>query len=104
MNTFKNQRERLIELFSRTDKNEIAKEIDIILQDHVTDIGTRLECEFLFRDTEGVFLASTCYVTPPRKGEFIELKQATYEIIKVIHVFNCSHEAGKIIVKKVNDV
>ncbi|WP_102980140.1 hypothetical protein [Chryseobacterium scophthalmum] len=104
MSEFKKQHERLADLFLMTDKNEIAKEIDILLQDHVSDIATRLESEFHYHDTEGSFLASTCYIMPPRTGEFIELKQNIYEIIKVIHTFNCMREAGKIIVKKVKEV
>lgn len=91
---------RLENLFNLKDKSKIAVEIDIILDDHASTITVRLEAEFHFRNESGDFIASTCYVTPPRVGEFIRIgKLKEYEIVKVIHNFNSSSEAGIIIIK-----
>ncbi|MFP7656118.1 hypothetical protein [Chryseobacterium proteolyticum] len=91
---------RLIDLFEMTDRNEIAKEIDILLDDMISSIGVRLEREFNFQDHEGNYVANTCYISPPRVDDYITVREKMYKIVKVIHCYE-TNAAGTIIVELV---
>jgi Tfp pilus assembly ATPase PilU len=92
--------ERIVNLFEMTDRNEIAKEIDIILDDMISSIGVRLEREFTFKDSEGAHIASTCYVSPPRVDDYITVKDKMYKILKIVHCYE-TNASGTIIVELV---
>ncbi|MCJ8153201.1 hypothetical protein MKJ01_05425 [Chryseobacterium sp. SSA4.19] len=93
-------KQRIEYLFELRDKDQIAEEIENIIDDAVSDIAVRLESEFHYYLPGGIFVASSCYVSPPGIGQSIKIKDSIYKIHDVIHAFNSSQESGKIIVEK----
>ena len=96
----KTTKDRLKDLFQMTNKEEIAKEIDILLDDFASTIMVRVEREFTFEDDKGKFLASSCYVSPPSVGEFITISSRMYKVTNVLHCFE-SNASGTIILEGV---
>lgn len=102
MKTFK---EQLLNLLGLKTKEEAAEELSIILNEYISSIASRLESEFIFRDSDtGEDIGGSCYVTPPSKGEFYITDKAIYEVIQVTHSYKPMREAGRIQVKKVRDL
>lgn len=79
------------------------------LEKLVTSITVMLEREYIFRDfdlgtdEEVNHVASSCFVTPPAKGEYFVTDKGIYEVLTVTHVFDSARRAGVIWVKKVSD-
>lgn len=83
--------ERLQDLFNLSDKKEIAKEINDLLDDFASTITTKLEREFYFKNTDGVSLGSSGYVSPPRTGDHLIIGGTEYLIKKVTHAANSNN-------------
>ncbi|MCT3814527.1 hypothetical protein CMT92_07365 [Elizabethkingia anophelis] len=98
-------KERLRSLLDLTSKDEIAEEIDIILDDYMTSMAVRLEREYHFKDFDtDEIVAGGCFVTPPMKGEFYVAGKNIYEVMQVTHVHDSSRRAGTIYVNKVREI
>lgn len=95
----KTVKERIEDLFELTDKKEIAKEIDILLDDFASTIMVRLEREFCFYVMTGEILGSSCYVSPPAIGEQIIINEGLYIVISVTHTLK-SRESGSITLQR----
>lgn len=95
--------ENILKMLNQKDPAEFAKWLDVILDDLASTIDNRAVCEFTFTEigTQN-FIASSCYVTPPAKGEYIKVNDSFYEVISVMHTFHRDTEPGSILVKKVD--
>lgn len=101
----KTLKQSLLDLLGLTSKEEIAKEINSILDDYKSSIAVRLEREYIFSNIDTKeYIASDCFVSPPIKGEFYITGDAIYEVIQVTHSYKSMQEAGRIQVKKVREL
>jgi hypothetical protein len=92
--------QNIVKMLAQKNPEDFAYWLDVILDDLASTIDNRAVCEFHIVETgTKKDLASTCYVTPPAKGEFIKIKNLLYEVVLVVHTFDRSHEAGKILVR-----
>lgn len=92
--------QNIVNMLAQKNPEDFAYWLDIILDDLASTIDNRAVCEFHLVDAATKKdLASTCYVTPPAKGEFIKIQNLLYEVVLVVHTFDRSAEAGKILVR-----
>lgn len=92
--------QNIVKMLAQKNPEDFAYWLDVILDDLATTIDQRAICEFHIVEVGSKKdLASTCYVTPPAKGEYIKIKKSLWEVVAVIHTFDRSKEAGKIMVK-----
>lgn len=95
--------ENILKMLKSTAPEEMAKWIDVILDDLASTVDNRAVAEYHFIDFKShENLASACYVTTPQKGEFIKIGENCYEVLSVLHTFKRATEAGKILVMKVD--
>lgn len=92
--------QNIVKMLAQKNPEDFAYWLDVILDDLASTIDNRAVSEFHIVDpVTKQDLASTCYVMPPAKGEYIKIKKLLFEVVAVIHTFDRSSEAGKIFVK-----
>jgi len=97
--------QNILKMMSQKNTEEFAYWLDVILDDLASTVDNRAVAEFHFVDnTSEKVLASSCYVTPPAKGEFIRIKNSLFEILAVIHSFDRATEPGKIFINPVDTI
>lgn len=95
--------ENILKMLKSNAPEDVARWIDVILDDLASTVDNRAVAEYHFIDFQSrANLASACYVTTPLKGEFIKIGEKYYEVLSVLHTFHRATEAGKILVKEVD--